>query len=89
MNDLSLNDMAFVLDADMNANVSIETHIKYAKLLILRKKNHRGTYLKFMQNLKTIFLKLESKRLNSNKIKTKRLNMIFPFQIFSFCRNIK
>jgi hypothetical protein len=38
MNDLSLNDMAFVLDADMNANVSIETHIKYAKLLILRKK---------------------------------------------------
>jgi hypothetical protein len=52
--------MSFVLDADMNANVSIETHIKYVKLLILRKKNDRGTYLKFVQNLRTIFLKLET-----------------------------
>jgi hypothetical protein len=35
--------MTFVLDADMNANVSIETHIKYAKLLILKKKTTEGT----------------------------------------------
>jgi len=42
MNDLSLNDMAFVLDADMNANVSITTHIKYVKLLILKKKITEG-----------------------------------------------
>jgi hypothetical protein len=55
MNDLSLNDMAFVLGADMDTNVSIVTRIKYVKLLILRKKW-------------TIFLKLETQELNSNKI---------------------
>jgi hypothetical protein len=42
LNDLSLNDMSFVLNADMNTNVSIETHIKYAKLLILKKKMTEG-----------------------------------------------
>jgi hypothetical protein len=34
--------MSFVLNADMNTNVSIETHIKYAKLLILKKKMTEG-----------------------------------------------
>lgn len=42
MNNLSLNDMAFVLYADMNVNVSIETHMKYVKLLILKKKITEG-----------------------------------------------
>jgi hypothetical protein len=32
------NDMAFVLGVDIDVNVSIETHIKYDQLLILRKK---------------------------------------------------
>jgi hypothetical protein len=38
MNDLLLNDMAFVLGVNIDVNLSIETHIKYTKLLILRKK---------------------------------------------------
>jgi hypothetical protein len=53
--------MSFVSGTDMDANMSIETHIKYAKLLILRKKKgDRVTYLKFVQNLRIIFLKLET-----------------------------
>jgi hypothetical protein len=60
MNDLSLNDMAFGLSVDMNANLSIEIHIKYAKLLILREKSNRGAYLKCVQNLRIILLKLET-----------------------------
>jgi hypothetical protein len=70
MNDLLLNDMTFVLSVDIDANVSIKTNIKYAKLLILRKKVTEGAYLKFVQNFRTIFLKLETQGLNSNKIKT-------------------
>jgi hypothetical protein len=62
--------MTFVLSVDIDANVSIETNIKYAKLLILKKKVIEGAYLKFVQNLRTIFLKLETQGLNSNKIKT-------------------
>jgi hypothetical protein len=37
MDDLIL-DVALILDANMDANVSIETYIKYDKLLILGKK---------------------------------------------------
>jgi hypothetical protein len=69
MDDLELNDVALILGTDVDADVSIETHMKYDKLLILRKMV-TGAYLKFMQNLRTIFLKLETQRLNSNKIKT-------------------
>lgn len=60
MDDLALNDVALILGADMNANVSIESHMKYDKLLILKKKNDKWTYLKFVQNLRNMFLKLES-----------------------------
>jgi hypothetical protein len=35
---LVLNDIALILGADMDSNLSIETHMKYDKLLILRKK---------------------------------------------------
>jgi hypothetical protein len=38
MDDLALNDVTLILGADMNVDVSVETHIKYYKLLILRKK---------------------------------------------------
>jgi hypothetical protein len=39
MDDLALNDMALILGTDINADVSIEIHMKYDKLLvILRKK---------------------------------------------------
>jgi hypothetical protein len=62
--------MTFVLSVDIDANVSIKTNIKYAKLLILRKKVTEGAYLKIVQNFRTIFLKLETQGLNSNKIKT-------------------
>jgi hypothetical protein len=41
MDDLALNDVALILGADINANVSIESHMKYDKLLILRKKNDK------------------------------------------------
>jgi hypothetical protein len=60
MNDLSLNDMAFGLSVEMNANLSIEIHIKYAKLLILREKSNRWAYLKCVKNLRIILLKLET-----------------------------
>jgi hypothetical protein len=33
-----LNDVALILDVDMKVDVSIETHMKYDKLLILKKK---------------------------------------------------
>jgi hypothetical protein len=38
MDDLAFNGVALILDTDIDANVSIETHMKYDKLLILRKK---------------------------------------------------
>jgi hypothetical protein len=59
MDDLELNGVALILGTDVDADVSIETHMKYDKLLILRK-IVTWAYLKFMQNLKTIFLKLET-----------------------------
>jgi hypothetical protein len=38
MDDLALNDVILILGININANVSIETHFKYDKLLILKKK---------------------------------------------------
>jgi hypothetical protein len=70
MNDLALNNVSMILGVDIDVNVLIETHVKYNKLLILRKKCDRLTYLKFVQNLRIIFLKLETQEINSNKIKT-------------------
>jgi hypothetical protein len=46
MDDLTLNDVTLILCSDMNANLSIETHMKYDKLLILRKKSDRGDLFK-------------------------------------------
>jgi hypothetical protein len=34
MDDLAPNDISLILDVDMNANMSIETHITYNKPLI-------------------------------------------------------
>jgi len=42
MDDLELNDVALILGTDVDADVSIETHMKYDKLLILRKKVTEG-----------------------------------------------
>jgi hypothetical protein len=42
MDDLTLNDVALILGVDMNADLSIEIHMKYDKLLILRKKLTEG-----------------------------------------------
>jgi len=42
MDDLTLNDVALILGIDMNADLSIEIHMKYDKLLILRKKLTEG-----------------------------------------------
>jgi len=63
MDSLTLNDMTLILGVDMNANVSIETHVTYDKPFILmdsRQNLDRVTYLKSGQNLKTMFLKLET-----------------------------
>lgn len=38
MDDLVFNGITLILSTDIDAGVSIETHIKYGKLLILRKK---------------------------------------------------
>jgi hypothetical protein len=38
IDDLALNDEALILSTDIDADVSIETHMKYDKLLILKKK---------------------------------------------------
>jgi hypothetical protein len=38
MDKLEIIDVTLILGADMNADVPIETHMKYYKLLILRKK---------------------------------------------------
>jgi hypothetical protein len=38
MNHLVLNDVTLILGVDMDVDVSIETHMKYDKLLILKKK---------------------------------------------------
>jgi hypothetical protein len=42
MDDLTLNDVALILGVNMDVDLSIETHIKYDKLLILRKKATKG-----------------------------------------------
>jgi hypothetical protein len=63
MDSLTLNDMTLILGVDMNANVSIETHVTYDKPFILmdsRQNLDRVTYLKSGQDLKTMFLKLET-----------------------------
>lgn len=61
--------MSLILGTDMNVGVSIETYVTYDKPLIERK-NDRGTYLNSGQNLRIIFLKLETHKLNLNWIKT-------------------
>jgi hypothetical protein len=38
MDDLALNDVALILGTDMDTSLSIEIHMKYDKLLILKKK---------------------------------------------------
>jgi hypothetical protein len=38
VDDLALNDMALILGADMDVDVSIETHMTYDNPLILTKK---------------------------------------------------
>jgi hypothetical protein len=43
MDDMTLNDVALILDADRDTDLSIETHMKYDKLLILRKKVTEGS----------------------------------------------
>jgi hypothetical protein len=55
--------MTLILGIDMNANVSIEIHVTYDKQFILtdsKQNPNKVTYLKPGQNLKTIFLKLET-----------------------------
>jgi hypothetical protein len=47
MDDLELNDITLILNVDMNASVSIETHVKCDKPFILIK-NDKGTYLKLI-----------------------------------------
>jgi hypothetical protein len=42
IDDLTPNDVALVLGADMDVDLSIETHMKYDKLLILMKKVTKG-----------------------------------------------
>jgi hypothetical protein len=42
MDDLTLNNVALILNTDIDVDVSIETHMKYDKLLILRKKVTEG-----------------------------------------------
>jgi len=42
MDDLTLNNVALILNTDIDVDVSIETHMKYYKLLILRKKVTEG-----------------------------------------------
>jgi hypothetical protein len=63
-----LNDVVLILGTD----VSIETHMKSDKLTInfekKKKKSDKLAYLKFVQNLRIIFLKLKTQRLNSNWI---------------------
>jgi hypothetical protein len=59
--DLTLNDMTLILGVNMNASVSIETHVMYDKPFILKKKMiERPIYLKSEQNLRAIFLNLET-----------------------------
>jgi hypothetical protein len=36
MDDLALNDLTLILSTDINVDVSIETHMKHGRLLILR-----------------------------------------------------
>jgi hypothetical protein len=42
IDDLTLNDVTLILGTDIDADVSIETHMKYDKLLILMKKVTNG-----------------------------------------------
>jgi hypothetical protein len=68
---LALNDVVLILGADMDTNLPIETRThEIWQIINLEKKSDRGAYLKFVQNLRTIFLKLKTHWLNSNKIKT-------------------
>jgi hypothetical protein len=53
--------MTLILGVNMNASVSIETHVMYDKPFILKKKMiERPIYLKSEQNLRAIFLNLET-----------------------------
>jgi hypothetical protein len=59
MDDLALNDVTLILGADN----------EILQIINFKEKSDRDVYLKFIQNLKIIFLKLETQKLNSNKIK--------------------
>jgi hypothetical protein len=59
MNALSLNDLTFVLDADMNANVSIETH-KICQTINFEEKSDRVIYLKFVAKSKDHILEIRN-----------------------------
>jgi len=87
MDDLVLNDVGLILSADMDIDVSIETH-KIWQTINFEEKSDRVAYLKFVQNIRTIFLKLETQELNSNKIKTWGLNMIFPIKLLKTQRKV-
>jgi hypothetical protein len=63
MDDLALNDVALILDANMNADVSIETHIKYDKLLVL-------SLFKIYVKPNNYIIEIKNPMPNSNKIKT-------------------
>jgi len=65
MDNLALNDITLILRIDMDVDGSIEIW----QTINFEEKSDRGTYLKFVQNLMTIFLKLKTQELNSNKIK--------------------
>jgi uncharacterized protein YcfL len=43
MDDLAFNDVSLILGVDMDADMLIETHIKYNKLLILKNKVTKGS----------------------------------------------
>jgi hypothetical protein len=59
MDDFALNDMTLILDTDIDVDVNWDTH-KIWQTINLEEKSDRWAYLKFMQNLRTIFLKLET-----------------------------
>jgi hypothetical protein len=68
MDNLVLNGMTLILGIDMNTSVSAETHVTYDKPLILME-NKQIDLFKYGQNLRTIFLKLETELLDSSQIK--------------------
>jgi len=59
MDDFALNDMTLILDTDIDVDVNWDTH-KIWQTINLEEKSDRWAYLKFMQNLRNIFLKLET-----------------------------